>query len=158
MTARKRGRGRRAKAKLNRAILSKAWGEIRRQLHYKSERAGIAFQVVNPAYTSQQCRKCGHTERKNRPTQAVFRCMACGHTDNADTNAAMNIRAAGHVVQAAEVVKARGGDVRRQEPATTLVMVAAPVKREATGRPAASAVLTSQKPRPSGTGACHRKG
>ena len=131
MTTRKRGKGRRAKAKLNSAILSQAWGEIRRQLQYKSEQAGIAFRVVNPAYTSQQCSQCGHTERKNRLTQAVFRCVACGHTSNADLNAAMNIKAAGHVASA------RGGDVRRQESAATLTNAATPVaqhcavKREA---------------------------
>ncbi|MFT4975809.1 MAG: IS605 OrfB family transposase [Myxococcota bacterium] len=128
MTRRKKGKGRRAKAKLNAAILSQAWGEIRRQLAYKCERAGVAFQMVAPAYTSQMCSECGHTERNNRTTQADFECRACGHTDNADTNAAKNILAAG---QAAAARRRRAlGDVRRSEPAATLAMVAAPMKRE----------------------------
>ncbi|MFT4979068.1 MAG: IS605 OrfB family transposase, partial [Myxococcota bacterium] len=108
MTTQKRGKGRRAKAKLNAAILSQAWGEIRRQLVYKSERAGIAFRVVDPAYTSQMCSKCGHTERMNRTTQADFECRACGHTDNADHNAAKNISAAGQAAAARPQAGTRG--------------------------------------------------
>ena len=124
MTTRKRGKGRRAKAKLNAAILSQGWGEIRRQLSYKCERAGIAFRVVDPAYTSQMCSECGHTERMNRSTQATFQCKACGHTENADLNAAKNISAAGRAAAA------RGGDVRRPRPAPKQPPAAAPMKRE----------------------------
>ena len=125
MTTRTRGRGCAAKAKLNRAILAQSWGEIRRQCAYKCQRRGIAFRVVDPAYTSQTCAACGHVERANRKTQARFCCVECGHTNNADVNAAINILAAGHVASA------RGGDVRRPEPAATLATVAALVKREA---------------------------
>ena len=128
MTTKKKGKGRRAKAKLNAAILSQAWGEIRRQLDYKCERAGIAFRMVDPAYTSQMCSNCGHTERMNRPTQATFKCTACGHTDNADHNAACNISAAGRAATARPFRALV--DVRRPKPAETPVPIAAPVKRE----------------------------
>ena len=124
MSTRKRGKGRRAKAKLNAAILSQSWGEIRRQLAYKCERAGIAFQVVDPAYTSLMCYNCGHVERNNRPTQATFQCTACGHKDNADSNAAKNISAAG------QAAAARRGELRRPKTAATLAPVATPMKRE----------------------------
>lgn len=51
----------------------------------------VVFRSVPPAYTSQRCHACGHTERGNRPTRDAFRCLSCGHTDNADLNAAKNI-------------------------------------------------------------------
>jgi putative transposase len=50
----------------------------------------VVFRSVNPAYTSQRCQACGHTERGNRSGE-VFRCQSCGHTGNADLNAARNI-------------------------------------------------------------------
>ena len=49
-----------------------------------------AFRTVNPAYTSQRCPACGHTERGNRSGES-FKCRKCEHTDNADINAAKNI-------------------------------------------------------------------
>jgi transposase len=51
--------------------------------------------AVPPAYTSQQCSACGHTAADNRKTQSLFACAACGHTENADVNAARNIRRRG---------------------------------------------------------------
>ncbi len=83
------------KAGLNRVILDKGFGEIRRQLGYKCRWYGSKLVAVNPAYTSQRCFVCGHTEAGNRPSQAVFRCLTCGHAENADVNAAKNILAAG---------------------------------------------------------------
>lgn len=71
--------GARAKAGLNQAILDKAWGEIRRQLAYKCQRYWSRQVLVDPAYTSQKC-------------------SCCGHTENADFNAARNILAAGLAV------------------------------------------------------------
>ncbi len=76
------------KAGLNRAILDHGWGEIRRQLAYKTRSCSCTLVVVDPRHSSQQCRVCGHTAGENRESQAVFRCVACGHTDHADVNAA----------------------------------------------------------------------
>ena len=56
--------------------------------------------AVNPAYTSQTCSACGHTDKANRKTQAKFECVACGHSENADVQAAKNILALGHSVLA----------------------------------------------------------
>ena len=53
---------------------------------------GINLALINPAYTSQQCPKCGHISKDNRKTQETFLCVKCGHTDNADFNASINIR------------------------------------------------------------------
>lgn len=63
-------------------ILTKAQTK---QRHFK-------IQSINPAYTSQQCRICNFTDRKNRKNQAEFVCTKCGHTENADVNASYNIK------------------------------------------------------------------
>jgi putative transposase len=89
------GRNVRAKAGLNRALLNVAFGEIRRQLDYKCRWFGSDFVAVNPAFTSQRCSGCGHTEAGNRQSQARFHCLKCGHLENADKNAAKNILAVG---------------------------------------------------------------
>lgn len=58
---------------------------------YKAARNGVRTVMVNPAYTSQQCNHCGHVDAGNRD-HARFDCLTCGHSDNADHNAALNIR------------------------------------------------------------------
>jgi putative transposase len=83
--------GARAKAGLNRAILSSAWGQVVRYTEYKAWRAGKLVIHVPPAYSSQTCAVCGHVSPDNRPRQAEFVCLRCGHADNADHNAAVVI-------------------------------------------------------------------
>ncbi len=105
----------RAKAALNREILASGWGLFARRLEDKA--AGRIIKI-NPAYTSQTCNACGTTDRNSRESQTLFRCRTCRHTDNADVNAALNIKAAG------QAVSARGGhDISR------------PVKREPRRQP-----------------------
>lgn len=58
---------------------------------YKLNQEGIDFCKVDPSYTSQQCSKCGHTEKKNR-NKSNFKCLKCGYSLNADLNAAKNIK------------------------------------------------------------------
>jgi IS605 OrfB family transposase len=57
----------------------------------KAQAAGVCVVVVNPAYTSQSCSRCGHCERANRTSQARFLCVSCGCSAHADANAAVNI-------------------------------------------------------------------
>lgn len=80
-----------AKKGLNRAILAQSWGELTRQLAYKTEWYGSQLIKVNPAYTSQTCYACGNVAAENRENQAEFCCISCGHADHADVNAAKNI-------------------------------------------------------------------
>lgn len=80
-----------AKAGLNRAILSSAWGQVVQYTEYKALRTGKLVVNVPFAYSSQECAACGYTHSDNRPTQAEFVCRRCGHTDNADHNAAVVI-------------------------------------------------------------------
>jgi IS605 OrfB family transposase len=106
------GRNVSQKASLNRGILAAGWGQLVERLEHKAPGRVVK---INPRYTSQTCNACKHVARENRESQAVFLCVACGHQDNADVNAARNVRdtAAGHAVDA------RGGD-----------RIAGPVNRE----------------------------
>ena len=49
------------------------------------------FAKVNPAYTSQACPICGNIDKKSR-NHRMFLCTKCHHTDDADINAAKNIK------------------------------------------------------------------
>jgi len=98
------------KARLNSRILAAGWGALRLQTAYKAVWGGGAVVAVDPAYTSQRCNACGHIERANRVSQAVFRCVACGHTAHADENAALNIRERGvlELLRAGSLARAPG--------------------------------------------------
>ena len=99
------GRGKRG---LNRVMQDASLAEFRRMLVYKGLLYGCEVTFVNPAYTSQRCSACGHTETENRLSQALFVCRSCGHRSNADLNAALNIFVAG---SCPETQNARGADV-----------------------------------------------
>ncbi|KUM96980.1 transposase [Streptomyces cellostaticus] len=60
---------------------------------YKARRAGVPVVYVDPAYTSCTCAECGHIDRANRVSQALFACRSCGFVDHADRNGSRNIRA-----------------------------------------------------------------
>jgi putative transposase len=71
-----------------------AFGQLRAFIGYKAQRAGVTVSCVDPAYTSQRCSACGHTERRNRKSQAEFCCVVCQFASPADYNAAINIERA----------------------------------------------------------------
>ncbi len=96
----------RAKAGLSRGILASAWGLLGQRIKDKGEASGVQVIFVDPRFTSQQCRVCGHTDPANRDSQAVFACVSCGHQDHADRNAALNILARGLALTAGELVPA----------------------------------------------------
>jgi IS605 OrfB family transposase len=56
---------------------------------YRAKKAGVPY--VDPAYTSQECSRCHHIERGNRPSQARFACRSCGFVDHADRNSSHDI-------------------------------------------------------------------
>ena len=68
-----------------------AFAQLGSFLAYKAKRSGVAFVQVDPAYTSQICSWCGHVDKRNRRTQAVFECGRCSFVGHADHNAAINI-------------------------------------------------------------------
>ncbi len=106
---------RRAKAGLNRGILTNGWGMLVQRLEHK---AAGRVERINPAYTSQTCSTCGHCAPENRENQAVFRCTACGHQANADVNAAVNI-AAGRAASARRETPVRVSPKREPQHATS---------------------------------------
>ena len=55
------------------------------------KKANFNFAKVNPAYTSQTCPVCGNIDKKNR-NHRMFLCTNCHHSDDADINAAKNIK------------------------------------------------------------------
>jgi transposase len=65
--------------------------QLRAFIAYKARAAGVRLVLVDPAYTSQTCSRCGHCERANRKSQAKFLCVSCGFSAHADVNAAVNI-------------------------------------------------------------------
>lgn len=77
-----------AKAGLNKAIYANCWGLFAKRLGQKMKASGTTLVEVSARYSSQECRKCGHTAKENRQSQTVFLCIACGHGDHADHNAA----------------------------------------------------------------------
>ena len=81
----------RAKAGLNRVVLATGWAALEHMLRYQAPRV-----VLVPAHhTSQTCDACGHVDADSRRSQALLRCTACGHHDDADLNAAGNLRRRG---------------------------------------------------------------
>ncbi len=68
--------------------------QLKRFIEYKGKLAGVPVQTVDPRNTSRKCSCCGHIDKANRPTQALFSCVVCGYSLNADLNAAMNLAGA----------------------------------------------------------------
>ena len=89
------GRNVAQKRGLNRAILRQGWGNFRVMMEYKTKGYGSHLILVSPKNTSRRCCQCGYTHEDNRQTQAHFLCLKCGHNENADKNAANNIRRLG---------------------------------------------------------------
>lgn len=114
------GRGVAAKAGLNRSILRHAPGEIARQLKYKAAWYGVNLVFVDPRHTSQRCFACGCVDRANRVTQSLFRCVDCGYEDNADVNAAKNIRYVGRTGKSLSPCRGQKGGLGQSLPAGKL--------------------------------------
>jgi putative transposase len=83
--------GQTVRKRQRRVLHSWAFFQLRAFIAYKAQMAGVRVALVNPAYTSQTCSRCGHCEKANRRTQSKFLCVACGYACHADLNAAVNI-------------------------------------------------------------------
>nr|WP_017975398.1 RNA-guided endonuclease TnpB family protein [Actinopolyspora halophila] len=98
-TVDKPGRNVRAKAGLNRRVLDAALGEFRRQLEYKTARAGKRLLVVDRWYpSSKTCSACGLLLNHLKLSVRHWTCPDCGTRHDRDHNAAKNILAAGRAV------------------------------------------------------------
>jgi putative transposase len=99
---------------LARAISDCGWGEFRRQLEYKGERAGRSLIVIDRWYpSSKTCSACGHLLASLSLSTRTWRCPSCGTRHDRDVNAAKNILAAGLAVARGSPGDACGADVRR---------------------------------------------
>ena len=101
--------GQAAKRGLNHSLRAAALGGMASKLEYKTQAAAHSRLIlVNPAYTSRTCSKCGHCAKENRESQAVFQCQQCHTRMNADVNAAINIlnRGVDHVLGLDEAERA----------------------------------------------------
>ena len=83
--------GKAAKAGLNRGIYANCWGLIAQRLEHKTSASGTVLVCVPAAFSSLECRNCGHSVAENRKSQAEFCCVRCGHEDHADIQAANTI-------------------------------------------------------------------
>lgn len=76
---------------LNRILNRSLLGYLKDKLRFRLMDKGMDFNLVQPAYSSQQCYRCGWVSRNNRKSQEHFICEICGYTNNADLNASLNI-------------------------------------------------------------------
>ena len=66
--------------------------DLEQKLMYKAMKNQCLVSKVDPAYTSQRCPICGHTERTNRNKKNhLFCCKKCGYKSNDDRIGAMNL-------------------------------------------------------------------
>ena len=65
---------------------------LKQEVEHIARKYDIAVSTIHSSYTSKMCPKCGCIDDNNRPNQETFECVECGHKDNADFNAAKNIR------------------------------------------------------------------
>jgi len=74
--------------------VSVSWSfyDLEQKLMYKAKQNQSTVIKVNPAYTSQCCPICGHTEKSNRNKKIhLFTCKNCGYKSNDDRIGAMNL-------------------------------------------------------------------
>ncbi|MEJ6002616.1 RNA-guided endonuclease InsQ/TnpB family protein [Paucibacter soli] len=93
-----------AKTSMAKSVLDAGWSTLRTMLQYKCDDAGVWFEEVNEAYSTQTCSACG--ERTGPKGQAELHirrwtCLACGEQHDRDVNAARNILLAGLAAVAA---------------------------------------------------------
>lgn len=78
--------------KLARAVADAAFGEIRRQLAYKTSWYGSKLVVADRWFpSSKTCSACGHVNTDLTLADRTYRCEACGLVADRDVNAAINL-------------------------------------------------------------------
>src|ERR1700738_2023476 len=79
---------------LAKSIADASWKQFLQFLTYKAEEAGRKRGLANPAYTTQDCYRCGYREEK-KLSDRLHNCLGCGYRVLRDFNSAQNILALG---------------------------------------------------------------
>jgi IS605 OrfB family transposase len=88
-----------AKTHQAKSVLDAGWSAFRTMLRYKCDDAGVWFDEVDEAFSTQTCSVCNsRTGPKGREGLGMrgWKCILCGAVHDRDVNAAHNILAAGH--------------------------------------------------------------
>lgn len=89
-----------AKTKMAKSVLDAGWGQLKTMLEYKCDHAGVVFEEINEAYSTQTCSCCGMipaSSPKGRADLGIreWTCSECGAEHHRDINGARNILALG---------------------------------------------------------------
>ena len=76
----------------NRKVKFLGLSSLKQEVEHIARKYDIALSTVHASYTSKMCPVCGCIEDENRPNQETFKCVECGYENNADFNAANNIK------------------------------------------------------------------
>jgi putative transposase len=109
--------------KLARVMSDAGWGELVRQLEYKSQWYGRSVVTIDKWFpSSKRCGNCGHIIEKLPLNIREWDCPNCGAHHDRDVNAARNILAAGLAVSVCgatvrpEESKSRKAGAMKQKP------------------------------------------
>jgi IS605 OrfB family transposase len=88
------------KTKMAKSTLDAGWASLKTMLEYKSQQAGVVFEVIDESYSTQTCSCCGSIPASSPKGRAGLRirawtCSECGAEHDRDVNAARNILARG---------------------------------------------------------------
>jgi IS605 OrfB family transposase len=127
--------------RLARHIADAGWGELRRQLGYKTSWAGGRLVQADRWYpSSKTCSGCRAVKAKLPLAERVFHCGACGLVLDRDLNAARNLARLATLVEDVEDVAGSGPETQTARGGDTRPGLAgrSPVKREASTKPTGS--------------------
>ena len=107
--------------KLASALLDGGYGEMTRQVGYKTKWYGSQVVYVDRFFpSSKMCSCCGNVKKELKLKERTYHCDVCGHEQDRDLNAAINI-------------KKRGGELLRLQPVEdkqSQTMFGCPTKQE----------------------------
>jgi len=108
---------------LAQSISDASWGELVRQLEYKSEWYGRELVKIDRWFpSSKRCSNCGHVVQRLPLNIREWDCPECGFHHDRDVNAAINVLAAGQAVSVCgatvrpEESKSRKAGATKQKP------------------------------------------
>jgi len=99
---------------LAKALKDAAFGELRRQVKYKTSWKGGRVVLADRFYpSSKRCSRCKGVKEPLDLSERIFKCDACGLVIDRDLNAAINLRDV--AASDTETKNACGGDARPRE-------------------------------------------